>query len=70
MEVLSSTVKNIPFCANGYTFERFSKFQNPGITINGQNKLNTEINSRIKSANKCFFGLKKQLRSKFISQKK
>ncbi|GFS65954.1 uncharacterized protein TNCV_2510001 [Trichonephila clavipes] len=40
-----------------------------GTIINDQNKLKAETNNRIKSANKCFFGLKKQLRSKFISGK-
>ncbi|GFU70417.1 uncharacterized protein TNCV_3442341 [Trichonephila clavipes] len=48
-------------------YRRFFKYL--GTIINDQNKLKAEINNRIKPANKCFFGLKKQLRSKFISGK-
>ncbi|GFV49696.1 reverse transcriptase domain-containing protein [Trichonephila clavipes] len=69
METLPSSVNNNPFCVNGHSFERVSEFKYLGTIINDQNKLEAEINNRIKSANKCFFGLKKQLRSKFISGK-
>ena len=70
MEVLSLTTNNILFCTNGYTFERVSKFKYLGTTINNQNKLSAEINNRIKLANKCFFGMKKQLRSKLSRKTK
>ncbi|GFX24991.1 reverse transcriptase domain-containing protein [Trichonephila clavipes] len=70
METLPSSVNNTSFCVNGHSFERVSEFKYHGTIINDQNKLKAEINNRIKSANKCFFfGLKKQLRLKFISGK-
>ncbi|GFX46841.1 reverse transcriptase domain-containing protein [Trichonephila clavipes] len=69
METMPSSVNNTSFCVNGHSFERVSEFKYLGTIINDQNKLKAEINNRIKSANKCFFGLKKQLISKFISGK-
>ncbi|GFY03684.1 reverse transcriptase domain-containing protein [Trichonephila clavipes] len=68
MEALPSSV-NTYFFVNGHSFERVSEFKYLGTIINDQNNLKAEINNRIKSANKCFFGIKKQLRSKFISGK-
>ncbi|GFV02491.1 reverse transcriptase domain-containing protein [Trichonephila clavipes] len=69
METLPSSVNNTSFCVNGHSFERVSEFKYFRTIINDQNKLKAEINNRIKSANKCFFGLNKQLGSKFISGK-
>ncbi|GFV71659.1 reverse transcriptase domain-containing protein [Trichonephila clavipes] len=69
LETMPSSVNNTSFCVNGHSFERVREFKYLGTIINDQNKLKAEINNRIKSANKCFFGLKKQLRSKFISGK-
>ncbi|GFV23302.1 uncharacterized protein TNCV_4780161 [Trichonephila clavipes] len=69
METLPSSVNNTSFCVNDYSFEMVSELKYLGTIINDQNKLKAEINNRIKSANKCFFGLKKQLRSKFFSGK-
>ncbi|GBL78585.1 hypothetical protein AVEN_65180-1 [Araneus ventricosus] len=60
MEVPSSTGNYTPFRINGHTFERVSEFKYLGTSINDQNMLKAEINNRIKSANKCFFGLIKK----------
>ncbi|GBL70436.1 hypothetical protein AVEN_55372-1 [Araneus ventricosus] len=68
MEVASST-ENTPFLINGHTFERVSEFKYLGTIINDQNMLKAEIYNRIKSANKYFFGLKKQLRSRLVSRR-
>ena len=57
MEALHPTVNN-SFYANGYVFERVSELKYLETTINDLNKLNAAINNRMKSANKCFFGLK------------
>ncbi|GBN16958.1 hypothetical protein AVEN_182787-1 [Araneus ventricosus] len=54
---------------NSNTFESVSEFKYLGTTINDQNMLKAEINNRIKSANKCFFGLNKQLRSRLVSRR-
>ncbi|GFU67525.1 reverse transcriptase domain-containing protein [Trichonephila clavipes] len=62
METLTSSVNNTSFCVNGHSFERVSELKYLGTIINDQNKLKAEINNRLKSANKYFFGLKKQLR--------
>lgn len=69
MEIPTSTGNYPPFCVNDHIFERVSDFKYLGTVINDQNKLKAEINNRIKSANKCFFGLKKQLRSRLISRR-
>ncbi|GFX52023.1 reverse transcriptase domain-containing protein [Trichonephila clavipes] len=69
METLPSSVNITSFCVNGHSFDRVSEFKYLRTFINDQNKVKAEINNRIKSANKCCFGLKKQLRSKFISGK-
>ncbi|GBM24228.1 hypothetical protein AVEN_272050-1 [Araneus ventricosus] len=69
MEAPSSTGNYTPFHINGHTFERVSEFKCLGTIINDQNMLKAEINNRIKSANKCFFGLKKQLRSRLVSRR-
>ncbi|GBM93960.1 hypothetical protein AVEN_106928-1 [Araneus ventricosus] len=58
MEVPSSTGNYTSFRINGHTFERVSEFKYLGTIINDQNMLKAEINNRIKSANKCCFGLK------------
>ncbi|GBM97204.1 hypothetical protein AVEN_121995-1 [Araneus ventricosus] len=69
MEVPSSTGNYAPFRINGHTFERVSEFKYLGIIINNQNMLKAEINNRIKSANKYFFELKKQFRSRLVSRR-
>ncbi|GBO16714.1 hypothetical protein AVEN_127729-1 [Araneus ventricosus] len=69
MEVPSSTGNYTSFRINGHTFERVSEFKYLGTIINDQNMLKAEINNRIKSANKCFFGLKKQLRSRLVRRR-
>ncbi|GBN28849.1 hypothetical protein AVEN_120517-1 [Araneus ventricosus] len=69
MEVPSSTGNYTPFRINGHTFERVSESKYLGTIINDQNMMKAEINNRIKSANKCFFGLKKQLRSRLVSRR-
>ncbi|GBM53758.1 hypothetical protein AVEN_145331-1 [Araneus ventricosus] len=68
IEVPSSTGNYTSFRINGPTFERVSEFKYLGTTVNDQNMLK-EINNRIKSANKCFFGLKKQLRSRLVTRR-
>nr|XP_042906426.1 uncharacterized protein LOC122270970 [Parasteatoda tepidariorum] len=70
MEFSSSTVNySEPLQINGHSFEKVKEFKYLGTIINDQNKLKPEIDNRINMANRCFFGLKSQLRSNFISQK-
>ena len=70
MEVSNSTVNySAPLRINGHSFEKVKEFKYLGTIINDKNILRAEIGNRIKMANKCFFGLKRQLRSNLINRK-
>lgn len=51
------------------TFKGVSQFKYLGRLITNKNKLKVEIGNRILMANGCYFGLKNQLKSKFISRR-
>nr|XP_042909974.1 uncharacterized protein LOC122271741 [Parasteatoda tepidariorum] len=69
MESPATTVNHDPLFINDYTFEKVNEFKYLGTMINDQNSIKTEVDNRIKMANKCFFGLSKQLTSCLISRK-
>ena len=48
-------------------FEVVEEFIYLGANINSTNDISVEIRHRIVLANRCFYGLKKQLASKFLS---
>lgn len=52
-----------------YKFENVTQFKYLGTIITNDNSVTVDINSRIKMANKCYYGLKKQLQSRFLSIK-
>jgi hypothetical protein len=51
---------------NNYKFEKVNEFKYLGTLITTNNNL-TQINHRLLLANKCYYGLKKQLRSHYLS---
>lgn len=71
-EYLIATNRNIdtdPLKINNYTFENVKQFKYLGTMISSCNDLKIEIKSRLAMANRCFYGLKDQLKSKYISIK-
>jgi sorting nexin-29 len=52
-----------------YSFETVSQFKYLGTLISSRNDLKIEINNRIFMANRSFYGLRNQLKSKFLSVK-
>ena len=56
-----------PLKIGNYTFETVKQFTYLGTLISSSNDLKIEINNRIFKANRCFYGLRNQFKSKFIS---
>jgi len=54
---------------NGYTFEVVKDFVYLGTSINTNNDVSMEIKRRITLANRCYYGLSRQLRSKAFSRR-
>jgi hypothetical protein len=52
---------------NGYKFEKITQFKYLGTSVTYDNDLSVEINNRIISANRSYYGLKKQLKSHLLS---
>ena len=50
-----------------YTFEKVKEFKYLGTMITVGNKINVEINKRLMLANRGYFGLKKQLSSRYLT---
>jgi hypothetical protein len=47
---------------NGYKFEKVTQFKYFGTSVTYDNDLSVEINNSIISANRNYYGLKKQLK--------
>jgi hypothetical protein len=52
---------------NKYKFEKVNEFKYLGMLIAANNNLTQEINHRLLIANKCYYALKKQLGSHYLS---
>jgi hypothetical protein len=52
---------------NGYKFEKVTQFKYLGTSITYDNDISVEINNRKISANRSYYGLKKQLKSHLLS---
>lgn len=52
-----------------YKFERVNSFVYLGSELNSHNDISKEIQRRITAANRCFFGLSKHFRSRFLSNR-
>lgn len=51
-----------------YTFEKVNEFTYLGCLVNVKSDMSSEIRSRITKSNRCFFGLRKHLRSNLLSR--
>jgi hypothetical protein len=69
MEISHNTSNPQAFIVNNYTFETVSQFKYLGTIITTNNDLTVEINNRLAMSNKCYHGLKNQLKSRFMSLK-
>lgn len=70
MEFMSNNSSKDPFHVKNYSFERVDQFKYLGTMISiGNNYIKTEVNHRITMGNRCFYGLKKQLRSRLLNVK-
>jgi hypothetical protein len=58
-----------PITINNYTFETVEQFVYLGSMIHCDNNISVEIGRRIFAANRCYFGLVAQLRSRLLSRK-
>jgi hypothetical protein len=54
---------------SSYKFETFYSFVYLGLEVNYKNDISVDIQKRILSANRCFHGLRKHLKSHLISRK-
>ena len=52
----------------GYEFEKVDEFQCLGVSIRADGEMQGEIKRRIMIANRCFYGLQRQLRSNLLSK--
>ena len=57
------------FRIGSYTFKGVSRFKYMGIIMINKNEIKVEIGIRILMINRCYFGVKKQLKFQFISMK-
>ena len=55
--------------AGSYSFETFKEFVYLGSTITDGNDISQEIKQRITLANRCYFGLSRQLKSRALSRR-
>jgi hypothetical protein len=51
-----------------YKFERVEKFSYPGSIISHDNDVSQEIKQHVVVASKCYYGLVRQLKSRFLSR--
>ena len=65
----NTTRENSQIAAGRYNFDAVKEFVYLGTAINQDNNISLEIKRRIALANRCYFGLSKQLRSKALSRK-
>lgn len=66
--VVSSRAHDVqPLQIGNFTFEGVTQFKYLGALITSKNEIKVEIGNRLFMANRCYFGLRKQLKSKFIS---
>ena len=67
MEVTRKPSKIEFFEIAGYKFKKVTEFKYLGSLITSDNNMSTEIHHRLLTANRCYYGLQKQLRSHHIS---
>jgi hypothetical protein len=68
MEATSKPSGKVSITINNYKFEIVKEFKYLSTIVTSDNNISAEINSRILMANKCYYGLKNQLQSHYLSR--
>jgi hypothetical protein len=68
MEATSEPSGKVSITINNYKFEIVKEFKYLGTIVTSDNNISAEINSRTLMANKCYYGLKNQLQSHYLSR--
>jgi hypothetical protein len=69
MEITTNPTKTEFFSVGNYKFEKVTEFKYLGTLIFSNKNLSSEIHHRLLMANRCYYGLKNQIRSHYISIK-
>ena len=69
MIATNKTIDMSPLRIDNYTFETVKQFKYLGTIISSNNDIMIELKNRIYMANRCFYGLRSQLKSKLINIK-
>jgi hypothetical protein len=69
MEITAKPTKNKYLNVGNYRFVKVTEFKYLGTMISYDNSLDIEIHHRLLLANRCYHGLKKQIKSYYISMK-
>jgi hypothetical protein len=69
MEITAKETKNKYLYVGNYRFEKVTEFKYLGAIVSYDNNLDIEIHHRLLLANRCYHGLKKQMKSHYISIK-
>jgi sorting nexin-29 len=69
MEITAKPAKSKYLSVGNYKFEKVTEFKYLGTMISDDNNLDIEIHYRLLMANKCYHGLKKQIKSHYITTK-
>jgi hypothetical protein len=69
MEATNNPTNTQYLSVKEYKFEKVTQFKYLGTLVTSDNNLTVEINHRLLTANSCYHGMKKQLRSHFLNKK-
>jgi hypothetical protein len=70
MEVGKKLTRVAHFTVGNYKFEKVHMFKYLGSLVTEKNEISVEIKNRIGLGNKCYYGIRKHLRSRNISSGK
>jgi hypothetical protein len=69
MEITTKPTRLEFLAVGNYKFEKVTELKYLGTLITSNNNMSSEIHHRLLMANRCYYGLKNQLRSHYISIK-
>jgi hypothetical protein len=70
MEVTNNPTNTTQYLSvKEYKFEKVTQVKYLGRSVTSDNNLTVEINHRLLTANRCYHGTQKQLRSHFLNKK-
>jgi hypothetical protein len=67
MEITTKPTRLEFLAVGNYKFEKVTEFKYLGTLITSNNNMSSEIHHSLLMANRCYYGLKNQLRSHYIS---